>query len=56
MERRNGFIEQISRNKSILQLLFGESIYLENSRLMNPMVSLDLRDFFPCEDYGHLMS
>jgi hypothetical protein len=23
---------------------------------MNPMVSLDLRDFFPCEDYGHLMS
>jgi hypothetical protein len=48
-------MEQIPKKKSILQPLFGERAFLDNSHPMNPMVPLELGDFFLCKRYGHLM-
>jgi hypothetical protein len=48
-------MEQISRKKSIFNFFLGKMMFLNNSHPMNPMVPSDLRDFFPCKNYGHLM-
>jgi hypothetical protein len=38
-----------------LQPFLEQEVPLGNRRPMNPIVPLDLRDFFSCKRYGHLM-
>jgi hypothetical protein len=47
--------DQIPRKRSNLQSFLGKRVSSGNRRLMNPTVCLDLRDFFLCKRYGHLM-
>jgi hypothetical protein len=51
---RAPWYKSAGRNQ-IWNFFLGKGMSPDNNRPMNPMVPLDLGDFFSCKSYGHLM-